>query len=76
MAIKIKDLVKKLEQKDQDDEVEFIVVTTKGMMVCMDIKTQAPNTLNLLKLFNSGEPEKVHPLNEGVDGTGSDDGCS
>ena len=21
-------------------------------------------------------PEKIHPLNEGVDGTGSDDGCS
>ena len=70
MAIKTKDLIKKLQEKDQDAEVEFIVVlqekdqdaevefivvTTDGVMVCMDIKTQAPNSLKLLKLFNSGK---------------------
>ena len=55
MAIKIKQLIKKLEEKDQDTEVEFIVVSTAGMMVCMDIETQAPNTLKILKLFKSGE---------------------
>ena len=52
MAIRIKDLVKKLNEKDQNKEVEFIVVGTDGNMVCMDVETSASNMVKLLKLFN------------------------
>jgi hypothetical protein len=53
MAIKTKDLVKKLQEKDQDAEVEFIVVKTDGEMVCMDVEAKAKSMVDLLKLFNS-----------------------
>ena len=76
MVVKIKDLVKKLQGECQDAEVEFIVVKTIGELVCMSVETKSKSMIDLLSLFNSGEPEKVHPLNEGVDGTGNDDGCS
>ena len=53
MAIKIKQLIKNLEKKDQDKDVEFIVVTTNGEMVCMDVEAKAKSMVDLLKLFNN-----------------------
>lgn len=51
MAIKIEELVKKLQDKDQNAEVEFIVVKTDGDMVCMDVEKSARSMVKLLKLF-------------------------
>lgn len=53
MSLKVKDLIKKLQEKDQDTEVEFAVVTTNGDLVCMDIETTAKSMADLLKLFNT-----------------------
>jgi len=53
MAITVKDLVEKLKEKDQDKEVEFVVVGTDGMMVCMDVKSSAKSMVDLLKMFNT-----------------------
>lgn len=53
MAIKVKDLIKKLEEKEQDKEVEFVVVGTDRMIVCMDIKSSAHSMAELLSMFNS-----------------------
>jgi NMD protein affecting ribosome stability and mRNA decay len=53
MAIKVKKLIKKLKEKDQDAEVEFIIVKTNGIMICMDVNSSAKNMVDLLKLFNS-----------------------
>ena len=54
MSIQIKDLIKKLEEKDQDAMVEFIVVETDGMMVCMDVESSAESMVDLLGLFSNG----------------------
>ena len=35
MIIKIKHLIKKLEEKDPEADVEFVVVETNGDLVCM-----------------------------------------
>lgn len=51
MAIKIKELIKKLQEKEQDAEVEFVVVKTNNELICMDIKTKAHNLTQLLKMF-------------------------
>lgn len=51
MAVKIKDLVKALAAKDQNKEVEFIVCTTGGELVCMDVNTKASDIVNILQLF-------------------------
>ena len=51
MAIKVKELVKKLKEKDQNAEVEFVVVNINGEMVCMDIASSAHNITKLLQLF-------------------------
>jgi len=56
MSIKIKDLIKKLEEKDLEAEVEFVVVETTGNMVCMDIKSNAHDMAELLSLFAPSEP--------------------
>ena len=53
MAVKVKDLAKILEKKDQNAEVEFIVVTTGGEMVCMDVQAKATDMVKVLKLFKS-----------------------
>ena len=52
MAIKIRDLIKKLAEKDPNDEVEFIVATTNGDMVCMDVEMAAHEMAELLSLFS------------------------
>lgn len=52
MAIKIKELIKKLGEKDQNAEVEFVVVKTNGNMVCMDIKSNAHDMTKLLNMFS------------------------
>ena len=54
MAIKVKDLIKALEEKEQDAEVEFVVVKTNGDLVVMDIETRAHNMATLLSMFSSG----------------------
>ena len=54
MAIKIKELIKILKKKDQNAEVEFVVVTTDGKLVCMDINAAAKDMSDLLKMFGSG----------------------
>lgn len=51
MAIKVKDLVKILKGKDQNADVEFVVVKTDGTMVCMDLKGQTRAMASLLKMF-------------------------
>lgn len=53
MAIKIKDLIKKLSGKDQNADVEFVVVKTGGEAVCMDVKTAAKCMVDLLKLIGN-----------------------
>jgi len=54
MAIKVKELIKKLKEKDQDAEVEFVVVKTNGDMVVMDVETSAHNMATLLSMFSTG----------------------
>jgi hypothetical protein len=51
MATKIKDLVKKLQEKDPEQVVEFVVVGTDGALVLIDIETQAHDLAHLLKMF-------------------------
>jgi hypothetical protein len=51
MSIKVKELIKKLETKDQDADVEFIVVDSNGNLVCVDVENEATNITKLLKLF-------------------------
>ncbi len=57
MAIKIKDLIKKLREKDQNKEVEFIVVDTDGFAVCIDVEMKASHSMEeLLSIFGNKEP--------------------
>ena len=51
MAIKIKHLIKKLQDKNQEQVVEFVVVATDGALVCMDIEANANELQKLLKMF-------------------------
>jgi hypothetical protein len=51
--MKIKDLVKNLQTKDQDAEVEFIVCKKTGELVCAQIESQAADLAKLLKVFGS-----------------------
>lgn len=51
MSIKIKELIKKLKEKDQNAEVEFVVVKTTGALVVMDLETSANNIAQLLEMF-------------------------
>ena len=51
-AITIKELIERLKTKDQEKEVEFIVVDTDSWMVCAEIETKATNMLKILKMFN------------------------
>lgn len=54
MSVRIKDLIKLLREKDQNKEVEFVVVSTEGHLVCMDIEANADDLARLLKAFNKG----------------------
>ena len=53
MAIKIKELIKKLEEKDQESNVEFIVVKTDDELVVMDVSTRTKSMIKFLKMFGS-----------------------
>lgn len=55
MSIKVEDLVKKLQSKDQSNEVEFIVVTTDGNLVCMDVESNSHDMVTLLSMFNQNK---------------------
>ena len=51
MSSKIKQLIKLLETKDIEADVEFVVVETTGNLVCMDIETNAHQMAELLSIF-------------------------
>ena len=53
MVVKVKDLIEKLKKNDQNTEVEFIVVGTDGMLVCMDVKASSKPMVKLLKTFST-----------------------
>lgn len=38
---------------DQQEEVEFIIVTKKGRIIAMDVESQAKAIIKALKLFGS-----------------------
>lgn len=50
---KIKDLVKILQKKEQDAEVEFIVLKTNGNIVCMDVEAKSTDLIKMLKSFKN-----------------------
>lgn len=49
--MKVKDLVKALQGKDQEKEVEFIVCGTDSEIIAMKIERKASDIAKLLKLF-------------------------
>lgn len=49
--MKIKDLIKNLETKDQEAEVEFIVCKVTGELVCVKIESKAADIAKMLNLF-------------------------
>ena len=51
-AVKIKELIKRLEKKNQELEVEFIIVDTDDYMVCAEIEDKAKSMVKILKMFN------------------------
>lgn len=52
MAIKIRDLVKALQKKpNQDDEVEAVIVGTNGAVEVLFIENSAHDLASILKLF-------------------------
>lgn len=50
--ITVADLIKQLETKDPNAEVEAIVATTEGQIVVMYVATQAKPIIKVLRLFN------------------------
>jgi hypothetical protein len=54
--MKIKHLIKLLETKDGDEDVEYIVVARDGRIVTMFIEGKAVDIINALRLF-PGVPE-------------------
>jgi hypothetical protein len=54
--MKIKDLINVLETKNQNDDVEYIVVKPDGAIVAMFIERKAVDIINALRLF-PGVPE-------------------
>jgi len=53
--MKLKQLVKLLQSKNQNEEVEFVVVSKEGAIVCMKMENQAQKLVKVLQLFPSGE---------------------
>ena len=51
MAIPVSKLIEKLKEKDQNAEVEFVVVETNGNLVCMDLANNTKDMAKLLKMF-------------------------
>lgn len=64
MARKIKDLVKVLQQKDQNAEVEFVIVQIDGIMVCMDLEAKNKSVSELLKMFDKKSKTSKAPKQE------------
>lgn len=52
MAIAVKELIKKLEEDDQEMLVEFIIVNTDGGIGHLDVSESAKDMYDLLVLFN------------------------
>ncbi len=60
--MKLKDLVKKLEDKSpQNEEVQFVVWTKAGMIVCAEMN--GPMTTDLVRLFAKHAPKAVSSPN-------------
>ena len=57
MACSILNLIKTLQTKDQDREVEFIIIDADGMIVAMDLEGDAYDMAELLKMFPQGGPK-------------------
>jgi len=53
--MKLKDVIKRLQEKDQNLDVDYLVVTKEGAIVSMQMEMNAHSTAELLKLFPSGE---------------------
>lgn len=52
--MKIKDLIKALQLKDQNKEVEFIVAgKNDGAVVCMSVAKQAQDIAKMLQIFSN-----------------------
>lgn len=52
--MKLRDLIRKLREDKVDDhykDVEFIICTTDGEILCMEMAGQAQNVVKALKLF-------------------------
>lgn len=51
MALKMKELVAKLQEKDQETDVEFVVCKTDGEIVAMHMQRNAGDLVRALRLF-------------------------
>jgi hypothetical protein len=51
MAMKLKDVIKVLSKKDQNQEVEGIISTVEGQLVFMEIEKSAEDMAKVLNLF-------------------------
>ena len=58
MSSKIKQLIKLLETKDLEADVEFVVVETTGNLVCMDIEANAHQMAELLTMFKPSHDDE------------------
>lgn len=47
--MKIKQLAKLLGTKNQDEDVEFVICTKTGIIVCMEMEANATDIVNVLK---------------------------
>lgn len=50
-TITVAKLIKKLKEKDPNQEIEFIVCRTDGAIVCMNVERNAKDIAKLLKLM-------------------------
>ena len=48
----VAELVEALKTKEQDAEIEFVIVQTDGLVVAVNIKEKAKDITKLLKMFN------------------------
>lgn len=60
MSTRMKDLVKTLQTKNQEAEVEFVVVYVDGELICVDITEQAGAFMKVLKLFGPNQGEQTN----------------
>lgn len=49
--MKVAELVEALKTKDQNDEVEFVIIRNDGLVMAVSIKEKAKELIKLLKIF-------------------------